>query len=105
MSYKYQLRSVIIEAVQMTQERHFSNVDWPEWLHNAWNKNYSEPGRLFRLERDSSLQLILPAGQIVPLKVNDYIVKLGSCLIAMGPALFEACYESLPDDTRIDEIA
>ncbi len=34
---KFRKKPVVIEAVQMTEERRNDNGDWPEWLHKAWN--------------------------------------------------------------------
>lgn len=37
----------VIKAFKMTEARHWSNVEWPSWLHEAWNKNLTDPGCLF----------------------------------------------------------
>ena len=47
MNYQYRRNPVTIEAFQMTAEHRSSNVEWPEWLHYAWNKEYTEPGSLY----------------------------------------------------------
>jgi len=44
---KYRKKPIIIEAFQMTKARRESNFDWPQWLHEAWNKDKTEPGALF----------------------------------------------------------
>ncbi len=44
---KYRKKPVVIEAFQMTRERRLNNVDWPEWLHRAWQKPITEEGALF----------------------------------------------------------
>ena len=36
---KYRKKPVTVEAFQMTEERRWNNNEWPEWLHEAWNKN------------------------------------------------------------------
>lgn len=50
---KHQYRvSGIVEAFQMTRARRESNVDWPQWLHDAWNKDPAELGALFVNAKD-----------------------------------------------------
>mgnify|MGYP001613386811 CR=1 FL=1 len=40
-NYKYRKLPVVIEAFQMTLARRSDNSEWPNWLHEAWNR---EPG-------------------------------------------------------------
>ena len=44
---KYRKKPVVIEAFQMTRKNRQSNIDWPAWLHKAWDKDPSEEGALF----------------------------------------------------------
>lgn len=46
MNYKFKKRPVVIEAFQMTKSRRWHNEDWPEWLHEAWNKGKEDVGSL-----------------------------------------------------------
>jgi hypothetical protein len=39
---KYRKKPAVVEAFQMTEERRWNNVDWPEWLHAAWNSDGGE---------------------------------------------------------------
>ncbi len=41
---KYRKKPVVIEAFQMTRERRADNRDWPEWLNEAWQRTWPEPG-------------------------------------------------------------
>ena len=41
---KYRKKPVVIEAFQMTRERRQNNIDWPHWLNEAWQKDFSEKG-------------------------------------------------------------
>ena len=41
---KYRKKPVVIEAFQMTKERRYDNLEWPEWLHKAWNVGPGEGG-------------------------------------------------------------
>ena len=42
---KFRKKPVVIEAFQMTKERREDNSEWPVWLHDAWNKDWSESMR------------------------------------------------------------
>lgn len=44
---KFRKKPVVIEAFQMTEERRENNVDWPQWLHEAWNAPWDEACALF----------------------------------------------------------
>lgn len=48
MEYKFRKRPIVIEAFQITRERRENNVDWPEWLHEAWNKQSNEIGSVYQ---------------------------------------------------------
>ncbi len=40
--HKFKKKPVVVEAFQMTKERRWNNLEWPNWLHKAWNKEPSE---------------------------------------------------------------
>lgn len=42
----YRKKPVVIEAFQMTEAARRDNSEWPDWLHEAWNKAPGEPGAL-----------------------------------------------------------
>lgn len=44
---KFRKKPVVIEAFQMTPERRSDNSEWPNWMHEAWQKGLDEPGGLF----------------------------------------------------------
>lgn len=54
MTLTFRKKPVVIQAFQMTPERRTSNVDWPDWLHRAWNKAITEPGAVFPTELGTS---------------------------------------------------
>lgn len=68
----------VIKAFQMTPSRRWSNVEWPSWLHEAWNKNLTDPGCLFPSlsTGDPQGSLVLNTRKAFPELVNwnDYIV-------------------------------
>jgi hypothetical protein len=56
---KFRKRPIVIEAFQMTIERRWSNEDWPEWLHEAWNKCIDSTGALFIDSNDPTGNLLI----------------------------------------------
>ena len=51
---KYRKKPVVIEAFQMTKERRVCNVEWPDWMHEAWNKDFDDPSSLSASEYPNS---------------------------------------------------
>ena len=51
---RYRKKPVEIDAFQMTRELRLSNVDWPQWLHEAWNTERGEAGSLSPVEPGTS---------------------------------------------------
>jgi len=47
MNLEYRKKPVVIEAFQMTKGRRQDNSEWPNWLHEAWQKNNDDEGALF----------------------------------------------------------
>lgn len=41
---KYRKKPVVIDAFQMTKERRQDNFEWPQWLHEAWQKSFHDEG-------------------------------------------------------------
>lgn len=39
---RFRKKPVEIEAFQMTKERRQDNSEWPNWLHQAWQKDWHE---------------------------------------------------------------
>lgn len=46
-THLYRSKPCEIEAFQMTHERRRSNADWPQWLHDAWQKNAWKVGSVY----------------------------------------------------------
>jgi hypothetical protein len=42
----------------MTKERVYNNVNWPQWLHRAWNKEKEDLGALFLDEKENQILMI-----------------------------------------------
>ena len=104
MNYKFRKKPIIIEAFQMTVERRNNNVDWPEWLHEAWNKTKLEVGGLYKIGRfddaDESAQKLfiktLEGAMVVGW--GDWIIRgVNGELYPCKPDIFEKTYEEVID--------
>lgn len=51
---KYRKKPMIIEAFQITQKTRSNNIDWPEWLNEAWNKDKNEVGAVYPSKHPNS---------------------------------------------------
>jgi hypothetical protein len=91
---KYRKKPVIIEAFQMTAARKESNIDWPEWLHRAWNKSNNEEGALFGIATEGMHIRTLEGVHIV--SDSDYIIQgVKGELYPCKPDIFEMTYEKV----------
>lgn len=96
MSNKYRKKPVIIEAFQMTKERHESNVDWPEWLHRAWNFASDETGAVYVVATEGFYVATLEGA--MKINVDDYIIRgIKGELYPCKPDIFRATYEPVPE--------
>ena len=110
MNYKFRKKPVVIEAFQMTKARRLSNADWPDWLHEAWNKKETEPGALMPVETVETLPTD-PGGYFTPgnrVKVftlegemivdfDDYIIQgVNGELYPCKLDIFKATYDPVP---------
>lgn len=97
MSLKFRKKPVVIEAFQMTQERRMDNIDWPEWVNQAWNKREGEPGALFRKDGDAALPDLLCIQTLEGIHLiswGDWIIRgVKGELYPCKPDIFEATYE------------
>jgi len=96
-------KPVVIEAFQMTQEQRWDNSEWPNWLHEAWQKDVEEVGSLFSAP-DGQLE-----GEDDPLFIHtlegnhkvlwgDYIIQgVHGELYPCKPDIFEKTYERIEE--------
>lgn len=99
---KFKKKPVVVDAFQMTQERRESNVDWPEWLHKAWNKGQTEPGALFPRDfpfsdgKDNLCIFTLEGIHLVT--PGDWIIRgVAGELYPCKPEIFEESYEAVDE--------
>lgn len=98
MSHRYRKKPVVIEAFQMTEQRRRDNSEWPNWLHEAWNKNNDELGAVFPRDyphSDGSDTLIINNEHgWVSVGFGDWIIKgVKGELYPCDPLVFDQTYE------------
>lgn len=94
---KFRKKPIVIEAFQMTLERRLSNVDWPQWMHRAWNEPREDPGSLYPTIEgtgDGSLSIGTLEGQHL-VNWGDWIIQgVQGELYPCKPDIFDATYDS-----------
>jgi len=95
---KYRKKPVVIEAFQITKEKRQSNMDWPEWLHKAWNKEFSEEGALscedYPNSNGNDRLVIRTLEGVLTVDWNDYIIQgVKGELYPCKPDIFNQTYE------------
>ena len=79
----------------MTRERIGSNVDWPEWLHVAWNKEKAEPGSLFPDVENKKLFCGTLEG-VHEVSEGDFIIQgIKGEIYPCKPDIFEKTYDKV----------
>ncbi len=84
----------------MTKERRESNVDWPSWLHEAWNKGQAEAGSLYPIDFPHSngkdeLEILTLEG-VHRVSFDDFIIQgVNGELYPCKPDIFEKTYEKV----------
>ena len=93
---KFRKKPIVIEAFQMTLERRFNNIDWPQWLHEAWNKPDLSEGAL-TIDPDDTKREKLVMGTLEGVHRilwGDWIIKgINGELYPCKPDIFEKTYE------------
>jgi hypothetical protein len=100
MNHQFRKKPVVIEAFQMTEARRLSNEDWPDWLHQAWNKEAYEVGSVFPMHypiSDGTDPLCIGTLEgVMTVGWNDYIIRrVQGELYACKPDIFVATYEEV----------
>lgn len=94
---RFRKKPVVVEAFQMTAERRMDNSEWPNWLNEAWNKQESEPGALFRQNMDAEMPDLLCIKTLEGIHLvswGDWIIRgVKGELYPCKPDIFEATYE------------
>lgn len=96
----YRKKPVIIEAFEMTKERRLSNADWPEWLNEAWNKQWPESGSIscedYPTSNGKDRLVISTLEGVHTVNWGDYIIQgVQGELYPCKPDIFEMTYEKV----------
>jgi hypothetical protein len=92
---QFRKKPIVIEAFQLTVESRESNVDWPNWAHDAWNKDRAQPGSLFPLHDGGAGPLgILTLEGEHRVDIGDWIIRgIKGELYPCKPDIFAATYD------------
>lgn len=99
---KYRKKPVVVEAFQMTYARRQSNAEWPNWLHEAWNKDHHEVGCLYPTDYPNSkgtdqLRIVTLENDHTTAQIvgwGDYIIQgVNGEIYPCKPDIFHKTYE------------
>lgn len=88
---QYRKKPVVIEAYQVT-EGFFDRLDsWPQWLQDAYKKEFDTVGALYML---ASVLMVATLEGPLTVSMNDWIIKgVKGELYPCKPDIFEATYD------------
>lgn len=96
MNFKFRKRPVLIEAFQMTRDRRSDNSEWPDWLHEAWNKEDDEVASVFPTipgTADGVLSVRTLEGEM-SISWDDWIIRgVHGELYPCKPDIFDLTYD------------
>ena len=96
---RFRKKPIVIEAFQMTKERRMDNIEWPEWLNEAWNKEEGEDGALFRMNKEAEMPDILCIQTLEGIHIinwGDWIIQgVKGEIYPCKPDIFEQTYEEV----------
>jgi len=97
MNYKFRKKPIVIEAFQMTKDRRYDNMDWPEWLHEAWNKA-GGAGAMYIFDAHTDHLCIGTLEGVLLIGWDDWIIRgVNGELYPCKPDIFEKTYEEVID--------
>ena len=98
---KYHKKPIVIEAFQMTEKRRWDNSEWPNWLHQAWQRGPSEGGVWCKNGGDELYCGTLEG--VHKIDWDDWVIQgIKGELYPCKPDIFEATYEKV-EDIKNDE--
>lgn len=97
---KFRKKPVVIEGFQMTKERRSDNSEWPNWLNQAWNKDWPEVGAVscedYPNSKGEDRIIISTLEGVLTVSWGDYIIQgVKGELYPCKPDIFEATYEKV----------
>lgn len=92
---KYRKKPVVIEAFQMTEARRWDNSEWPEWLHEAWNRRHGERSLSIDSDDPDGARFVIGTLEGVHrVTWGDWIIRgVKGELYPCKPDVFAATYE------------
>lgn len=100
MNHRYKKKPVEIEAFQMTRARRQDNADWPGWLHQAWNTEFTAVGAVRctdfpKSDGTDQLEIVTLEG-VMRVGWDDFIIRgVKGELYACKPDIFHATYDAV----------
>ena len=96
---KARKKPVMVEVFQMTKGRRWDNSEWPNWLHQAWNREPSE-GAVW-IDDDDPKREKLVCGTLEGvhrIDFDDFIIKgIKGELYPCKPDIFALTYDILDE--------
>ena len=93
---KYKKKPVVIEAFQMTRDRRWNNLEWPEWLHAAWQKDKGVEGSVW-VDDDDPTGNRLVCGTLegtCHIDQDDWIIQgVEGEIYPCKPSIFDKTYD------------
>lgn len=95
---KFRKKPIVVDAFQMTPDRRNSNVEWPQWMHEAWQLDRETTGSLYPTiehTKDGTLSIGTLEGQQL-ISWGDWIIQgVKGELYPCKPDVFEMTYEKV----------
>lgn len=96
----YEKKPVRVRAFQMTKQRRADNSEWPDWLHDAWNKDVGEAGALLAADypnSDGTDHLVIQTMEgTMTVGWGDWIIQgVKGELYPCKPDIFEETYRKV----------
>jgi len=92
--YKFRKKPVVIEAFQMTVERRWHNDEWPNWLHEAWQKDKGDAGAYWCDKTQTDRTFITTLEGVHEVSPGDFIIQgVKGELYPCKPDIFETTYD------------
>ncbi len=96
---KYRKKPVVIEAFQMTEKRRWDNSEWPNWLHEAWQKEIGIDNALWcDVDKPHTFLHISTMEGVLNIDWDDWIIQgMKGELYPCKPDIFEMTYEKVEE--------
>lgn len=98
MNYNFKKKPIVIQAFHMTEDKRIDNSEWPNWMHDAWNKYRASVGSLYPTntgEGTGTLSIMTLEGPHL-VTFGDWIIRgvMGE-IYPCKPAIFDLTYEEI----------